>query len=426
MATAVGERRTVLLNLPLDVQGLPAAPAAPSRRRPRRRGCPWTTRVSSGSPPRCALPGDRCSSPAGAPGARLPGGPERLGDRCGALLATSAVAKGLFAGSPWALDVSGGFATPLAAELIGAADLVVGWGSTLNMWTMRHGRLIADDAVVVQVDDDGDALGAQRPLTFGVRGDVRAVAEAVAAALPARPPATAPTPSGGRIADRGRWRDVPYDPLVEAGRIDPRTLTMALDDLLPAERTVAVDSGNFMGYPSMFLGVPDEFGFCFTQAFQSDRARPGHRDRRRAGPARTGCRWPRWATAARSWAPRSWRPWSGWASPWWWSSTTTRPTAPRCTTSARPDPLDTVRFPPADIAAVARGFGFEAVTVRGEEDLAAVAAWVDGPAIGAAARPRQGDPRAALLVAGGGVPGPLSGGPTSAAPSAGTVGEDGA
>ena len=24
-----------------------------------------------------------------------------------------------------------------------------------------------------------------------------------------------------------------------------------------------------MGYPSMFLSVPDERGFCFTQAFQS-------------------------------------------------------------------------------------------------------------------------------------------------------------
>src|SRR3712207_2752772 len=51
--------------------------------------------------------------------------------------------------------------------------------------------------------------------------------------------------------------------------IYPRTLTIALDDLLPAERVVAVDSGNFMGWPSAFLDVPDEFGFCFTQAFQS-------------------------------------------------------------------------------------------------------------------------------------------------------------
>ncbi len=68
-----------------------------------------------------------------------------LADRCGALLAVSAAAKGLFAGDPWYLDVSGGFATPLAAELIGQADLVVAWGSTLNMWTTRHGRLIGPD-----------------------------------------------------------------------------------------------------------------------------------------------------------------------------------------------------------------------------------------------------------------------------------------
>jgi thiamine pyrophosphate-dependent acetolactate synthase large subunit-like protein len=79
---------------------------------------------------------------------------ERLADACGALLATSAAAKGLFRGNPWDLDVSGGFATPLAAELIGAADLIVGWGCSLNMWTMRHGRLIGPDTTVVQVDDD--------------------------------------------------------------------------------------------------------------------------------------------------------------------------------------------------------------------------------------------------------------------------------
>src|SRR6202041_129387 len=61
----------------------------------------------------------------------------------------------------------------------------------------------------------------------------------------------------------------PFQPEAEAGRVDPRTLTIALDDLLPAERTVVTDSGNFMGYPAMFLGVPDEHGFVFTQAFQS-------------------------------------------------------------------------------------------------------------------------------------------------------------
>ena len=89
---------------------------------------------------------------------------ERLADACGALLATSAAAKGLFRGSPWDLDVSGGFASPLAAELIGAADLIVGWGCSLNMWTMRHGRLIGPGTTVVQVDDDVAAIGAHRPV----------------------------------------------------------------------------------------------------------------------------------------------------------------------------------------------------------------------------------------------------------------------
>ena len=42
---------------------------------------------------------------------------EALGDAIGAVLATSAVAHGLFAGSPWALGISGGFASPLAARL---------------------------------------------------------------------------------------------------------------------------------------------------------------------------------------------------------------------------------------------------------------------------------------------------------------------
>ncbi|NUO44329.1 MAG: thiamine pyrophosphate-binding protein, partial [Streptomyces sp.] len=42
-------------------------------------------------------------------------------------------------------------------------------------------------------------------------------------------------------------------------------------------------------------------------------------------------------------------------------------------------PLDAVTFPPTDLAAVARGHGFEAVTVRGRADLKAVEDWVAGP-----------------------------------------------
>ena len=40
--------------------------------------------------------------------------------------------------------------------------------------------------------------------------------------------------------------------------------------------------------------------------------------------------------------------------------------------------LSLVRFPPTDLAAIARGYGFDAATVRRPADLDAVAAWLTG------------------------------------------------
>ena len=72
-----------------------------------------------------------------------------------------------------------------------------------------------------------------------------------------------------RIAAEGRWNDLPLPSGGDGERIDPRVLSAELDGLLPAARTLALDSGNFMGYPAAYLAVPDAAGFCFTQAFQS-------------------------------------------------------------------------------------------------------------------------------------------------------------
>ncbi len=81
-----------------------------------------------------------------------------------------------------------------------------------------------------------------------------------------------PHPSPERrtaIGARVRRRDVPFTPSGGPDRLDPRTLTIALDDLLPAERVVAVDSGDPTGHPSVVRDVADEFGSCSTQASQS-------------------------------------------------------------------------------------------------------------------------------------------------------------
>jgi thiamine pyrophosphate-dependent acetolactate synthase large subunit-like protein len=299
---------------------------------------------------------------------------------CGALLATSAVAKGLFAGNPWSLDVSGGFASPLAAELIRGADVVVGWGCALNMWTMRHGKLIGPGATVAQVDLDAAALGAQRPVNVGVVGDVGTTANAVRAELAgSKQSGYRDDALRDRIAREVDWRRVPYEDETGHGRIDPRTFTLGLDALLPAERVVAVDSGNFMGYPSMFLGVPDERGFCFTQAFQSiglglataigaALARPDRLPVAALGDGGALMSVAELETVVRLELPMVVAVYDDEA-----YGAEVHHFGPEG------HPLDTVVFPPADITAIGRGFGCDAITVRAPADLAGVRAWLAGP-----------------------------------------------
>jgi acetolactate synthase-1/2/3 large subunit len=377
-ATA-GAGRTVLLGLPLNVQAQqavesPPPAAAGSRDAP----TPDVTALVD------ALRAARRPVFIAGRGATRSGGPavSLLAARCGALLAVSAAAKGLFAGDPWYLDISGGFATPLAADLIGQADLVVAWGSTLNMWTTRHGRLIPDGAVVAQVDLEAEQLGVNHRVDVGVAGDVASVAAACAASLATDgvAPTGYRTPEvRARIEAEGRWALVSYMDEGADGLIDPRTLSIGLDDLLPAERTVVVDSGNFMGYPSTFLSVPDAAGFVFTQAYQSIGlglgsalgaavARPDRLTVAALGDGGYLMAAAELVTAATLGVPLLIVVYNDAA----YGAEVHH---------FGPDGhvLDTVRFPDRDLAAIGRGYGLDGVTVRSLADLAVVRQWVKGP-----------------------------------------------
>ena len=302
-----------------------------------------------------------------------------LGELTGALLATSAVANGLLAGDPYDLGISGGFASPLAAQLLGEADVVVAFGAALNQWTTGHGKLLAPDAAVVQVDLDEEAIGAHRPVMLGVVGDAAATAEALVAALADRGAAGAArrTPElSAQIAAR-RWRDEPYDESATPGVLDPRTLSIALDELLPIERTVVVDSGAFMGWPSMYLRVPDAAGFVFPQAFQcvglalsnaigAALARPDRLTVAALGDGGALMALPEFETLGRFGLPilvliyndaaygaevHHFRPMGL--------------------------PVELAQFPPTDFAALAEAAGCRGVTARSVEDLSAVREWLE-------------------------------------------------
>ena len=380
-AATAGAGSTVVLGLPLDVQAMPAAddlgpvavPAGPAATPDVER---LVEALAAASRP-VFIAGRGATRPAGPCRAAL----VELADRCGALLAVSAAARGLFAGEPWNIDVSGGFATPLAAELISQSDLVVAWGSTLNMWTTRHGRLIPAGATVAQVDLEPAALGVNRPVDVGIVGDAAAVARACAGELAARGVLHEGWRSPAlrdRIAAEGRWPAVSYVDESDARGIDPRTLSIELDGLLPAQRTVVVDSGNFMGYPSMFLSVPDAAGFCFTQAYQSvglglasaigaALARPDRLTVAALGDGGFLMSVAELTTAARLGLPLLVVVYNDAA----YGAEVHH---------FGPDGhvLDTVTFPDTDLASIARGFGCAGHTVRGRSDLAVVGDWLAG------------------------------------------------
>ncbi|MGI8506473.1 MAG: thiamine pyrophosphate-binding protein [Solirubrobacteraceae bacterium] len=196
---------------------------------------------------------------------------ERLGARCGALLATSAPANGLFAGLPYGLGISGGFSSAFAAELLAQADVVLVAGASANHWTTKHGALIAPTAKVAQIDIEARAIGRHRSADIAILGDARAAARKLADELERRGHRSTGFRTGElarQIASR-RWRDEPYEDASTEEWIDPRTLSIALDDMLPSERAVAVDSGHFLGYPAMYLGVPNARAWVFPNGFQA-------------------------------------------------------------------------------------------------------------------------------------------------------------
>jgi thiamine pyrophosphate-dependent acetolactate synthase large subunit-like protein len=315
-------------------------------------------------------------------GAALSGAREALkalADRVGAILATSAMGHGLFAGYPYDVGIAGGFSSSLALKLLSQADAVLAFGASLNHWTMRHGRLFSPEAHVAQVDLDGEMIGALHRVDVGVVGDATATARAVAVELERRgidKEGFHYEALAGEIA-RGRSRDEPYEDQGTAEHVDPRTLSTALDDLLPTERTVATDSGHFLGYPSMYLSVPDHRGFVFPNAFQSVGlglasgigaavARPDRLCVAAVGDGGALMSLGELETAARYRLPMLVVVYNDSA-----YGAEVHHFGPEG------QPVDIARFPDTDFVALARAAGAEGVAVRKEGDLAPVEDWLE-------------------------------------------------
>jgi thiamine pyrophosphate-dependent acetolactate synthase large subunit-like protein len=382
------ERRPVVLNIPINLVGasceggLSSVPDLPALKppRPSERSVAEVADLLEGASRPVIVAGR------GATLAEAREALEALADRAGALLATSAMGHGLFVGHPYDVGIAGGFSSSLALDLLSRADAVLAFGASLNHWTVRHGKLFSPEARVVQVDLDAEKIGALHRVDVGVVGDAAATARAVVEELERRGvdeegfhgEALAREISGGRS------RDEPYEDRGTSEHIDPRTLSIALDDLLPAQRTVATDSGHFLGYPTMYLAVPDHRGFVFPNAFQSVGlglasgigaavARPDRLCVAAVGDGGALMSLGELETAARYRLPMLVVVYNDAA-----YGAEVHHFGPEG------QPVDIARFPETDFAALGRAAGAEGITVRKKGDLAPVGEWLgrrDGPLV---------------------------------------------
>lgn len=191
-----------------------------------------------------------------------------LADRTGALLATTVLARGLFAGHPHNLGIYGTLATSGALAAIAQADCVVSFGAGLNEKTTDNGRLLRGKAVV-QTDIEEAQLARYQLPQCGVVGDARKTAEAMAAQLAAAGVDRARDHSGHLAALNVSEPDgEPAGPSRD-GTVSLRAAMLALGKVLPARRSLVTDGGRFMLSVWRWLDAGDPASCLYLNNFGS-------------------------------------------------------------------------------------------------------------------------------------------------------------
>ena len=193
---------------------------------------------------------------------------EKLADRIGALLITSVRAKDMFRGNPNNLGIIGSFSHSVARRFIDQTDCVLVFGASLNFWTTSFGTFVPA-VPLIQVDSKRVNIGKFSNADVAVVGDARLVAEQLLDALPDRSEEEKPFHSQDVRQSLAKFDPAgEFRPAHTARTIDPRSLGIALDRLLPENRNLVYDAGNFLGIVP-YISVPGPGHFKFTNNFAS-------------------------------------------------------------------------------------------------------------------------------------------------------------
>ncbi|MGI9331601.1 MAG: thiamine pyrophosphate-binding protein [Gammaproteobacteria bacterium] len=209
---------------------------------------------------------------------------EVLADKVGALLITTARAKDMFRHHPYNLGIIGSFSHSNARRWTNQADCVIAFGASLNFLTTSFGHFVPP-VPLIQVDAIRSNIGRWGDADVALVGDAKSVAEQLLQALPARSDTDKPfhcDETRSSIAEFDAGQD--FRTAHTARTVDPRALAMELDKLLPENRSLVYDAGNFLGVaPYLAVSGPDHFKFTtdfasiglgFGTALGYARARP--------------------------------------------------------------------------------------------------------------------------------------------------------
>ncbi|MFI7580080.1 thiamine pyrophosphate-binding protein [Kocuria kalidii] len=195
-----------------------------------------------------------------------------LGDRLGALFMTSVMATNAV-DSPWNLGIAGGFTRDHRLATARQADLVLVAGASLNAFQSRYGTLFAEGTRMIRIDNEPETATAHPAVTDYLRADLQVALAGLLARTPAADPQRTWRAAAPEVAGDAFRGSAPVEDPAEFGpdgRLNPRAVVAALEHILPADRSVVMDGGHFIGWAPMYLSVPDPQAMVLVgTAFQS-------------------------------------------------------------------------------------------------------------------------------------------------------------
>jgi acetolactate synthase I/II/III large subunit len=181
---------------------------------------------------------------------------KKLGNRIGALIATSLMVKGWLGEEEYHAGVSGTYGARSSMKLFEEADCVIAVGASMNRYTTEHGYLYPN-ARFVHIDRKPHlVMSGGRAADCYLQADGRAGVEALESALAKRSvkntgyrTSEVKKQLAGKHVDRAEF---PLDP----NTVDPREVCLTLDELIPGDINVITGSGVTAGFSNMLFNRP--------------------------------------------------------------------------------------------------------------------------------------------------------------------------